>query len=369
MGSHVRPTMLYHPHQEGTVEPLRVAVIGCGNIAATGHLPAWDQAQRLGAARIVGVCDDDPAKAEALAEQYGVPAFSSIDELLATARPQVASIATPPFSHRDLTLRALDAGCHVLCEKPIAPSLADARVMVEAAERAGKLLSICFQTRFSPEVRWVREQIAAGTLGHIHAIRTWGGGPRGLPFGSQRHTVETNGRGSLQHFTIHNLDIALWLLLDAQPLTASAFCYQRLQHLPVGWVTSTGGRTRPSDVDPNIEDFATGMIRLAGGTVITLEANWMAPDSPRPVGWELLAEKSAVSIKPLKVLVDDGRDWIDRTPTLPKDATGMPDLMADFLARVRDGRPALVTGPEILRIQGIMDALYESDRTGHEVAL
>jgi len=361
--------MLYHPRREGIVEPVSVAVIGCGNIAATGHLPAWDQAQASGLARIVGVCDDDLARAEALAEQYGVPAFGSVDELLAVGRPQVVSIATPPFSHRDLTIKALEAGCHVLCEKPIAPSLTDARAMVEAAERAGKLLSICFQTRFSPEVRWVRERIAAGALGHIHAIRTWGGGPRGLPFGPQRHTVETNGRGSLQHFTIHNLDIALWLLPDAKPLTASAFCYQRLQHLPEGWVTSTGGRTRPAYVDPRIEDFAVGMIRLENGTVVTLEANWMAPDSPRPVGWELLAEKSAVSIRPLKVLVDDGTDWLDQTPALPSVEFGMPDLMADFLERVRDGRPSLVTGPEILRIQAIMDALYESDKTGHEVAL
>lgn len=350
------------------MEPIDVAVIGCGNIAATGHLPAWQEAQAAGAARIVGVCDDDLDRAEALAEQFGVPAFGSVDELLATARPQVVSVATPPFSHRALAIRALEAGCHVLCEKPIAPTLDDARAMVEAAARAGRQLSICFQTRMSPEVRWVRDRIAAGAFGHVHAIRTWGGGPRGLPFGAQRHRLDTNGRGSLQHFTIHNLDIALWLLPDARPVSTSAFCYQRLQHLPAGWITSPGGRTRPAVVDPNIEDFAVGLIRLAGGTVITLEANWMAPDSPRPVGWELLTERAAISIRPLRVLIDDGREWRDRTPELPPEATGMPDLMADFLERVRDGRPALVTGPEILRIQATMDALYESDRLGREVA-
>ena len=350
------------------MEPLSVAVVGCGNIAATGHLPAYQRAAEADLCRVVGVADADQERAGALAEQYGVPAFASADELLAATRPDVVSIATPPWSHRDLTLKAFAAGCHVLCEKPIALNLAQAREMVAASERAGKLLGICFQTRYAPEVRYVRERLRAGDFGHVHSIRTWGGGERALPFGPQRHRLETNGRGCLQHWTIHNLDIALWLLPDPAPLTASAFTYQRLANLPPGWVTSSGGRTRPEHVDPGIEDFGVGMIRLVGGTVVTLEANWMAAPSERPTGWQLLADRAAVGIRPLRVLLDDGRDWVDATPgDVPTAEPSMAPLMADFLERVRDGRPSFISGREVLLIQALMDALYESDRLGREV--
>ena len=350
------------------MEPLSVAVVGCGNIAATGHLPAYQQAAENDLCRVVGVADADRERAEALAEQYGVPAFATANELLTATRHQVVSIATPPWSHRDLALRAFEAGCHVLCEKPIARSLAEAHEMVAASERTGKLLGICFQTRYSPEVRYVRERLRAGDFGHVHAIRTWGGGERALPFGPQRHRLETNGRGCLQHWTIHNLDIALWLLPDPRPLTASAFTYQRLANLPPGWVTSADGRTRPERVDPDIEDFGVGMIRLAGGTVVTLEANWMAAPSARPTGWEILADRAAIGIRPLRVLVDDGRDWVDATPRdVPSAEPSMAPLMADFLERVRDGRPSPISGAEVLLVQALMDALYESDRLGREV--
>ena len=108
--------------------------------------------------------------------------------------------------------------------------------------------------------------------------------------------------------------------------------------------------------------------RLAGGAVITLEANWMAAPSARPTGWEILADRAAVGIRPLRVLVDDGRAWIDETPRdVPSTEPAMAPLMADFLERVRDGRPSPISGAEILRIQALMDALYESDRLGREV--
>ena len=138
--------------------------------------------------------------------------------------------------------------------------------------------------------------------------------------------------------------------------------------MPPGWVTSAGGRTRPELVDPGIEDFGVGMIRLAGGTVVTLEANWMAAPSERPTGWQVLADRAAVGMRPLRVMIDDGRDWVDETPSdVPSAEPGMAPLMADFLERIRDGRPSFISGREILMIQALMDALYESDRLGREV--
>ena len=100
--------------------PPGVAVIGCGRIATTAHLPAWQAAVAAGRCTLVGVTDLDPVRAERAAAQFGVPAYPSVDALLAEARPAIVDITTLLDRHHDLALQALAAGCHVLCEKPIA---------------------------------------------------------------------------------------------------------------------------------------------------------------------------------------------------------------------------------------------------------
>src|SRR5262249_30313948 len=127
----------YGGHTSRT-RPLRVAVIGCGRIGTGGHLPAFARAAQAGLCTLVGVCDVDPRRAEAAARPYGLPAFTSTEALLARLHPDVVSIATLPSGHRALALQALDAGCHVLCEKPVAMDAGEAAEMVAAAGRAGR---------------------------------------------------------------------------------------------------------------------------------------------------------------------------------------------------------------------------------------
>lgn len=349
--------------------PLRVAVAGCGRIASSQHLPALRAAAEAGLAELVGVCDVDPARAQAAALPYGVPASASLDELLERTRPQVVTVATLPSSHRDLTLQALAAGCHVLCEKPVAMNLAEAEEMVAAAERTGRLLSICFEYRYWDESAYLRERIAAGHFGHIHAVRTWGGMPRGFPFWRRRADA---GGGALAHWTIHNIDLALWLLGNPEPLTASAFCYQRTPHLPPGSIVHAGESVQPRVLASDIEDFGAAMIRLAGDTILTVEANFLQPPSSRPEGWNLLGDRGAAGLSPIRVWLDNGREWVDETPasgTLAPCDYDMRRLIADFLRRVHASGPASVSGDEILRIQRLVDALYASATQRHEVAV
>ncbi len=352
------------------MKPTRVAIIGCGRIGTSGHLPAFQNAARNGLAEIVGVCDVDVNRAQRAGAAVGVPGYGSLAELIERARPEVVSIATLPVNHRNLTLEALAAGCHVLCEKPIAMNLAEAAEMVAAAERADRLLSICFEYRYWEEARFVRERIAGGDFGHVFAVRTWGGGVHELSPDPVRRLRAQTGGGVLTHWTIHNLDLALWLLGNPEPLTASAFGYQRLAHLPppafAGWLA--GGEAK----DPDVEDFASGFIRLAGGTVLTVEANFLAPPLPRPEGWEILGDRAAASISPIRFLRDRGDLWLEETPptgTLAPCDYDMSRLMAGFLTQVRTGGPAPVSGSEILRIQRLMDALYQSMSLGQEIVI
>jgi predicted dehydrogenase len=359
----------------GTDGRLRVGVIGCGYIGATGHLPAFAGAAAAGLCTLAGVADPDAALAERVAQPYGVPAFGSATALLQGARPAVVSIATMPSTHRDLVLEALAAGCHVLCEKPVAMNAAEAVEMVAGAERAGRLLSICFQYRTWDEARHVRQRVAAGDLGHVSAVHTWGGAAHGFPTSRARYHRASAGGGVLSHWTVHNLDLALWLLGGPEPLTASAFCTQRLARLSPGAVQRLAGAAppgwRPEAVDLGIDDLGVGLIRLAGGTVLTVEADWLQPPMSRNEGWELRGDRGAASISPARVWIDRG-EWVDETPpagTLAPCDYDMGRMMAEFLGQAQAGGPSPISGAEIVRIQRLMDALYASAAQGREVIL
>ena len=318
--------------------PTTVGVIGCGKIAHGAHLPGLEVAAAQGLATVVGVCDVVPAQAQSLADTFGVPRFDSVEALLEKARPQVVSITTAVLNHRDLTLQAFEAGCHVLCEKPIAMSLAEAEEMLAAAERADRLLSICLQYRHWQESIYLRERIANGDFGSVHFVRTWGGGVHDFAF----HRRQLPGRGALSHWTIHNLDLALWLLGNPEPLTASAFCHQRLAEYPEALGPLLDG-VDDAAVITNMEDFAYGMVRLENDVVITLEADWLQSPSQRPEGWEILGAKGAASLWPIAVKLDRGGTWLDDSPlagSLAPCGHAMDQLMIRFLEAVRSGGPA-----------------------------
>ena len=320
-----------------------------------------------GVCSLVGVCDLVPERVAWAGKQFEVAGFLDAEEMLERTRPDVVSIATLPSSHRDLAVMCLEAGCHVLCEKPVAMNADEARDMIHAAETNNRLLSICFQYRTWDESRYLRDRIADGVLGHVHAVRTWGGCARGLPAMAHRSRGLCGG-GALAHWTIHNLDLVLWLLGNPEPLTASAFCHQRVSNYPMA-----AGPMRDdidaASLDPDFEDFGAAFIRLSGNTILTVEANFLQAPSDSHEGWAFLGDRGAASISPLRIWTDDGRSWREETPDLKPCDYDMRPLIVEFLRAVRQGDGFSCFGWEIVRIQRLMDALYASAASGKEVAV
>ncbi len=345
----------------------KVAVIGCGQIATAQHLPAYREAEETGVCSLVGVCDLVPERVARAGKQFEVAGFLDAEEMLERTRPDVVSIATLPSSHRDLAVMCLEAGCHVLCEKPVAMNADEARDMIHAAETNNRLLSICFQYRTWDESRYLRDRIADGVLGHVHAVRTWGGCARGLPAMAHRSRGSCGG-GVLAHWTIHNLDLVLWLLGNPEPLTASAFCHQRVSNFPMA-AGPMQDHIHPASLDPDFEDFGAGFVRLSGNTILAVEANFLQAPSDRHEGWTLLGDRGAASISPLRIWTDDGRSWREETPDVKPCDYDMRPLIVEFLRAVRQGEASPVSGREIVRIQRLMDALYASAASGKEVAV
>ena len=147
---------------------VNIGIIGCGGIANGKHLPAL---KKLPNVRMVAFCDIIPERAEKAAKEYGVPeakVFTDYKELLKLQDIEVVHVLTPNRSHSFITVDALEAGKHVMCEKPMAINAAEAKKMVEAAKRTGKKLTIGYQNRFRPDSLYVKGECEAGTLGDIY---------------------------------------------------------------------------------------------------------------------------------------------------------------------------------------------------------
>ena len=152
---------------------LRVAIVGCGKIA-DAHAA---QIRRIAGCELVGVCDREDLMARQLAERFGAQRyFVDLEELLRETMPDVVHITTPPQSHLEIARRCLERGCHVYVEKPLTVNVREAESLIEAAEDAGRLLTVGHDGQFSPVSRELRELVGRGYLGEsvVHMESCYG---------------------------------------------------------------------------------------------------------------------------------------------------------------------------------------------------
>ncbi|MBQ8341577.1 MAG: Gfo/Idh/MocA family oxidoreductase, partial [Clostridia bacterium] len=147
---------------------IRVGIIGCGGIANGKNMPALN---KVADCEMVAFCDIIPERAETAAAKYGVEGakvYTDYKELLKDETIDVVHVCTPNRSHSFITVDALEAGKHVMCEKPMAINSAEAKKMLDAAKRTGKKLSIGYQSRFRDDAIYMKEEAEQGTFGESY---------------------------------------------------------------------------------------------------------------------------------------------------------------------------------------------------------
>lgn len=203
---------------------LRVGIVGTGGIAAA-HVEGYRAHPTE--CRIVALADVVPGKAAAAAETFGLsdqaPAtFDDPLEMLRAGQLDLVSIATPPSTHADLTVAYLDAGVHVVVEKPMATSLEECDAMIAAAKRSGAVLSVVAQNRFRDDTATLREALDSGLIGDVSHVQVTSAWFRGLPYYDLwwRGTWESEGGGCTLNHAIHHLDLLLWLMGSPRAVAA-----------------------------------------------------------------------------------------------------------------------------------------------------
>jgi predicted dehydrogenase len=242
---------------------LRVALVGCGDHGRHGHLEAYQKLIQAGEdLDVVAVCDRDEGRAKSAAET--LPSgrwYCDYEEMLADQRPDAVSIATPPAFHRAHVMAALRSGAHVLCEKPLAMNLAEAREMVTAAEECGRILTMGLEHRYVPASDYLRSIVMRGDLGQVYHTRLWCGHVWKLPPSPHFLQRSLAGGGVIAATAVHWLDLALWILGNPNVVTVSASTFAKAPRLrvppPPFSNAPEGARILTAD---NVEDFAGGSL-------------------------------------------------------------------------------------------------------------
>ena len=340
---------------------LGIGIIGAGGISrahAAGYAALGERV------RLVGVADIDAERARAAAADWGAPhACGGYEELLALDGVEAVSVCTFNQAHCEPTVAALEAGKHVLVEKPLAATLAEARRMAAAAKANDRLLMVDMKWRFMPEILAARRFVAEGHLGQVYYAEAVGWQRRGIPGGSFIRQ-ETAGGGALMDNGVYTLDAALYMLGHPRPLTVS------------GTAANVFGASPDGGWDPaqfSVEDFGSAYVRLKGGVTLFFAHAW-AIDFEDQWLVRLAGSRGSVELRPFgpgpKLVLRRGgySDLQEVEPELPEGRPEVDYAVGRFVEAVEKGDPSPVPAETFLYTNIVFDGLYESSRRGCEVA-
>ncbi|MCS7462862.1 Gfo/Idh/MocA family oxidoreductase [Paenibacillus doosanensis] len=248
---------------------LKLGIIGCGGIAVNKHLPALS---KITTAELAAFCDVFQGSAQKAADQYGAPGsavYTDYRELLADPSIDVVHVCTSNDSHAELSIAALRAGKHVMCEKPMARTAAEAAQMLEVARQTGKKLTIGYNNRFRADSQQLFTICRNGSLGDIYFAKAHAVRRRGVPARGVFLDKEKQGGGPLIDIGTHALDLTLWLMDNYKPRMVVGTAYHRLSQMEE---TARSGGWDPSLF--TVEDSAFGMIVMENGATVMLESSW-----------------------------------------------------------------------------------------------
>ncbi len=350
-------------------EGVRVGIIGLGGIARVAHFPGY----QASGVTIAAVCTRRREIAETVAREVGA-VFWTTDyrKLLERDDVTAVSVCVPTYLHAEVVLTALQAGKHVLCEKPPALNAVQAAQMEVAAHQNRRMLMYAFSARFRSAHIRLKQWIDEGELGRIYAGRAgWlrrRGNPRGWFTDSSRA-----GGGALIDMGIHGLDLAWWLMGRPRPQTVSGCTYREFGHYssmdaptpdPVMQIhLSEKARDRF-----DVEDSAFALVRFDNGTHLMLETSWALNCKQESRYVVLYGTRGGAQVSPLELYTELRGTLTDVRPEVV-DNNPYVEEIRHFVACVRGVEQPIVRAGDGTQIMRMVDAIYQSAASGREVAI
>ena len=355
------------------MEKLRVAIVGCGGIANGKHLPALKTVKDI---ELVAFCDIIVERAEKAAKEYGVEGarvYEDYRELLKVEKPDVVHVCTPNREHSEVAIAAMEAGADVLCEKPMAINEAEAKAMLECAQRTGRTLSIGYQSRYRADSQYMKAECEKGTFGNIyfakaHAIRR-----RAVPTWGVFLNEYEQGGGPLIDIGTHALDLTLWMMDNYEPAYCVGTKYRELAEQGKGSGNDWG------DWDPSkftVEDSCFGFVVMKNGATVILESSWALNTLDKiEASTSICGSKAGADMRDgLRINgVENGRQYVLKPDFHAGGAAffegasnGSPaEIEAQqFYHAIRTGTKPCVLPEQAYVVSKILDGIYKSANSG-----
>jgi predicted dehydrogenase len=348
---------------------LKVAVIGVGGIART-HMPGWEASAH---AEVVAGSDISEAALEKWGGAYGITRLvTDPAELFDDPQIDIIDVCTPNNYHAPLSIAALEAGKHVLCEKPLAPTPAEIHDMIAARDASGKMLMTAQHFRFMGTARALKAEVDAGALGKVYHARSWILRRAAAPTRPGFIMKEHSGGGPCIDIGVHILDLRLWLMGNSEPVAVSGVARAELAHQEGAF--SIWGGPIPAEFD--VEDFAAAFVRFENGATLILEVSWLLHHDTGERGADsqmwLYGTKGGCQWPKCEVYASNyaTMQHYDRKLKITRD-TMEPHALecVEFAQAVVDGAPSPVPAEQSLQVMAILDGVYRSQQTGGEVRL
>jgi predicted dehydrogenase len=333
------------------------------------------EAEQLGLAELVAICDPSEETRRTAGERFGVAErYADYRELLGRADLDVVTIATPNSSHEVIAIAALEAGKHVLCEKPLALTYDGARRMEEAARRAGRKTSVNFRYRWVPSARYLKELVETGEVGQVHELfMTYlNAGVHDPNQPIRWRQTRAEGGGNLRDIGSHLIDLAHWLVGPVRRVYA-----QRRTFTPER--PTDGG---PERVPVDVDDAATCLLEFASGASGLMNVSGMALGRVNHQRIELYGSKAG-AVYEIDRTGDIGGDTLQvcfgpaqhravgmaPARVLPRHHGTPVSCFLDFLSAIHEGREPSVTFADAVRVQEVLEAAESSAERGEWVEL
>ncbi|MBO9608422.1 MAG: Gfo/Idh/MocA family oxidoreductase [Paenibacillaceae bacterium] len=347
---------------------LKIGVIGAGSIAKQ-HMEAY---KRNPLVELYAVCDANEQRAREKAASYGAKhAVADYRELLALTELDAVSICTWNRTHAPIAIAALDAGKHVLVEKPLCTTVAEALAIEEAVRRSCRLLQVGFVRRYADTTSIVKSFLDAGELGPIYYAKASNLRRLGNPGGWFSDSTRSGG-GPLIDLGVHLIDLCWYLMGRPRVKSISGNTYRRLgnranvRHL---------GFYKAADYDPgvnDVEDMANALIRFANGASLAIDVSFTLHGKKDESYIKLFGEKGGAEVAPDFTIVTERHDTIlNITPQFDASATdyqaAFNNEIDHFVACALEGRESLSPVQDGVEIMKILCGIYESAAIGKEI--
>ena len=352
-------------------QKLKVAVIGCGGISGC-HLEAYSKNPNV---EIYALCDVNEKNLNRRGDQYHVERrYTDKDKMLAEL-PEIdaVSVCTWNAAHAECTIAALNAGKHVLCEKPMAMNAQEAEAMADAARRNNKVLMIGFVRRFGNDCCLLKDFIDNDQFGEIYYAKTTYLRRKGFPGGWFGDKARSGG-GPLIDLGVHIIDLCRYLMGKHQPVSVYGATFDKLgdRHEIKSDVEYKSDSRSGHDIF-NVEDLAAAMIRFDNGAVLQIEASFSLNIEKDRGTIELFGTKAGAKLDPELTIYSEMNGYMTNVNLANPTALSFEGLFENevnhFVDCVMNGGECRNPAEDGVTLMKILDGIYESARTGHEVII